>query len=84
MIGKLSCVLDVEDYLVSYILLPLGALIFTIFCTWKRGWGFENFMNEANTGTGLKVKRWMYGYMKYVLPVIIAVLFVMGAINPFI
>ncbi len=83
-LGKLSSVLDVEDYLVSNILLPLGALIFTIFCTWKRGWGFENFMQEANTGTGLKVKRWMYGYMKFVLPVIIAVLFVMGAINPFI
>ena len=41
-------------------------------------------MEEANTGDGMKVKRWMYGYMKYVLPVIIGVLFVMGAINPFI
>ena len=83
-LGKLTSVLDVEDYLVSNILLPLGALIFTIFCTWKRGWGFENFMAEANTGKGLKIKRWMYGYMKYVLPVIIAVLFVIGAVTPFI
>lgn len=83
-LGKLTSVLDVEDYLVSNILLPLGAFVFTIFCTWKRGWGFENFMAEANTGKGLKVKRWMYGYMKYALPVIIGVLFVMGAINPFV
>ncbi len=83
-LGKLTSVLDVEDYLVSNILLPLGALTFTVFCTWKRGWGFEHFMAEANTGKGLKVKRWMYGYMKYVLPVIIGALFVMGAINPFI
>ena len=83
-LGKLTSVLDVEDYLVSNILLPLGAFIFTIFCTWKCGWGFENFMAEANTGKGLQVKKWMYGYMKYVLPVIIFVLFVLGAINPFI
>ena len=83
-LGKLSCVLDVEDYLVSNILLPLGAFVFTVFCTWRCGWGFENFMTEANTGTGMKVKRWMYGYMKYVLPVIIGVLFIMGAVNPFI
>ena len=83
-IGKLSSVLDVEDYLVSNILLPLGALTFAVFCSWKLGWGFDNFMSEANTGKGMKVKKWMYGYMKYVLPVIIGVLFVMGAINPFI
>lgn len=80
-IGELASILDVEDFLVSYLLLPIGALVFTIFCTWKFGWGFENFMAEANTGKGMKVRRWMIVYMKYILPVIIAVLLVVGVVT---
>ena len=68
-----------EDFLVSYVLLPLGSLVYVIFCTNKRyGWGFENFMEEANQGKGLKIRKWMKGYMQYVLPVIMLVVFVFG------
>ena len=68
-----------EDFLVSYVLLPLGSLTYVLFCTnEKHGWGFDNFMNEANQGKGLKVKRWMRSYMKYVLPVIMLVVFIFG------
>jgi len=82
-IGSLTSVLDIEDFLVSNLLLPFGALVFTIFCTWKFGWGFENFMAEANTGKGAKVRRWMIVYLKYILPVIIAVLLVIGVVTKF-
>ena len=83
-IGGLSSVLDLEDYLVSNILLPLGALTFVLFCTSKWGWGWDKFAAEANTGKGFKVKKWMYYYMKFVLPVIIGIIFVMGVVSPFI
>ncbi len=76
-----STVLDLEDFLVSQCLLPLGSLIYVLFCTSKKGWGFNNFLAEANTGKGLKLKRWMYGYMKYVLPIIIFALFVIGIVT---
>ena len=82
--GAGSAVLDLEDYVVSNILLPLGALIFVIYCTSKRGWNWDNFMAEANTGKGIKVRRWMKVYMKYVLPLIIATILVIGVITPFI
>ncbi|MBQ8321351.1 MAG: sodium-dependent transporter [Clostridia bacterium] len=75
---------DWEDFFVSYLLLPLGSLAYIIYCTNKRiGWGFDNLMNEANQGEGLKVKRWMYGYMKYVLPVIMVIVFVFGLLSFF-
>jgi NSS family neurotransmitter:Na+ symporter len=77
-------ILDWEDFFVSNLLLPLGSLTYVIFCTNKKiGWGFENFKNEANEGEGLKVKKWMYGYMKYVLPVIMAVVFIFGLMSFF-
>ena len=76
-----SCVLDLEDFIVSNILLPLGSLVYVIFCTWKSGWGWDNFMQEANIGKGAKVKNWMRGYMKYVLPIILIVVFVIGIIT---
>ena len=77
-------VLDWEDFIVSNLVLPLGSIVYIIFCTNKKyGWGFENFVNEANQGKGLKVKKWMYGYMKYVLPVIMLVVFVFGLLSFF-
>lgn len=82
-LGSLTDVLSIEDYLVSNILLPLGALTFAIFCSWKFGWGFDNFMAEANTGKGMKIKKWMRPYLQFVLPAVVAVLFVIGAITPF-
>ena len=73
-----SSVLDLEDFLVSYCALPLGALCYVLFCVTKKGWGFDNFLAEANAGKGLKLKKWMRGYMTFVLPIIIAVLFIIG------
>lgn len=82
-LGKGTNVLDLEDFIVSYILLPLGSLIFVLFCTWKKGWGWKNFKNEANMGKGFKVADWMRGYFTYILPVIILALFVIGLYNFF-
>lgn len=74
-------VLDLEDFIVSNCLLPIGSLIYILFCTSKKGWGFENFLTEANTGKGLKLARWMRSYMTYVLPVILIFVFIMGIIT---
>ncbi len=81
--GEDSTVLDLEDFIVSNVLLPLGALTIVLFCTRKFGWGWDKFEEEANSGKGLKVKRWMRGYMTWVLPAIIIVIFVMGIVNKF-
>ena len=81
--GKKSTIMDLEDFLVSNIILPLGSLIFVVFCTNKKGWGWDNFVREANEGKGIKVKKFMRGYMTYVLPVIIFLLFVFGLYNFF-
>lgn len=79
--GPGTGVLDLEDFLVSNLLLPLGSLIFIFFCTSRYGWGWKNFTKEANAGKGLKVQRWMRGYMCYVLPVLVAVILVLGLIR---
>ena len=76
-------IMDFEDFLVNNILLPVGSLIFVIFCVSKKGWGWKNFTAEANTGKGMKVQNWMRIYMTYVLPVIIAIVFVIGLYNFF-
>ena len=79
--GGSTTFLDLEDFLVSNILLPLGSLIFVIFAVSKRGWGWKKFMEEANAGRGWKVKNWMRGYITYVLPIIIIALFVIGLVT---
>ena len=76
-----SSILDLEDFLVSNIMLPLGALCYVLFCVTKYGWGFDNFLNEANTGKGLKLKSWTRYYLKFVLPVIIIFVFIVGILN---
>lgn len=81
--GEGSTVMDLEDFLVSNILLPLGSLCYVLFCVTKRGWGWKNFCEEANQGKGLKVRDGMRWYMTYVLPVIIFILFVIGMYNFF-
>ncbi len=78
--GEGSGILDLEDFLVSNLILPCGALIFIIFCTFKFGWGWDNFVQEANTGRGLKVAKWMRGFMTFILPLIVGVIIVMGLI----
>ena len=76
-------IMDWEDFLVSNILLPVGSLVFILFCTTKWGWGWKNFEKEANEGKGMKVKKWMRWYITFVLPIIISVLFVVGILQVF-
>ena len=76
-----SSILDLEDFIVSNCLLPLGSLTFVLFCVSKKGWGFNNFMEEANAGKGLKVQKWMRFYMSYILPLIIIAVFIIGIVN---
>ncbi|MCR5303630.1 MAG: sodium-dependent transporter [Lachnospiraceae bacterium] len=71
-------ILDSEDFIVSYILLPLGALLYVLFCTTNYGWGADNYLNEVNTGEGIKMSRKLLFYFRYVLTVLIIVLFITG------
>ena len=74
--------LDFWDFIVSTNLLPLGALIMTLFCVSDRfGWGWENFKNEANAGNGIKVQNWMKPVFKYLVPIIVIGLYVIGLMN---
>ena len=68
----------IEDFLVSNNVLPLGGLVFLLFCTTKRGWGFDAFLQEADAGAGLRFPRWARGYVRFVLPVLIVIVFVAG------
>ena len=77
-LGVGSTVLDLEDFIVSNLLLPLGSLIYLVFSTWNFGWGFEKYQKEANEGEGLKVPDWIRGYVKYILPLMILGLFLEG------
>ena len=76
-----SAWLDFWDFIVSNNILPLGSLVFALFCCNKWGWGWENFMKEANAGKGLKVKNWMRPVFQYFVPVAIIVIYVYGMIN---
>ena len=82
--GAIGDILSLEDYIVSNILLPGGSLAIVLFCTNKFGWTSDKFMLEANEGKGLKVKKWMIPYMKYVLPIIMLAVWVISIISPFV
>ena len=71
-------VLDSEDFLVSNLLLPLGSLIYLLFCVTKWGWGFDNYIEEVNTGSGLKMSRKLKPYFQFVLPVLILIILIQG------
>lgn len=71
-------VLDSEDFLVSNLLLPLGSLVYLLFCVTKWGWGFEKYLEEANTGSGLKMPRGLKPYFQFVLPVLILLILIQG------
>lgn len=79
--GRLS-IMDFEDLLVSNLILPVGAIIFVLFCTQRFGWGFENYLAEANAGKGIKLSAKLLGYMKYVLPFLILFIFIYGLFSP--
>ncbi len=83
-LGEDSTIMDLEDFLVSYNLLPLGSLVFVLFCVRKNGWGFENFLKEANTGSGMKFPKWLRIYMQYILPLIVCVIYLKGYYDFFI
>ena len=74
--------MDVWDFIVNNNLLPIGSFIIVLFCCSKRyGWGWDNLLNEANTGKGLKVKNWMRPLFAYIVPAVIIVLYIVGLIN---
>ncbi len=73
-------IMDMEDFAVSNVLLPLGSLFYLLFCTTRYGWGWDKYFNEVNTGKGIKMPKFLKPYFKYVLPVIIIVVFIMSVI----
>lgn len=80
-LGSGSSIMDLEDFLVSNLMLPLGSLVYLLFCTSRYGWGWEKFREEANTGKGVKIPNWMRGYLTYGLPVVVLIIFVIGVKN---
>lgn len=76
--GEGSAILDLEDFIVSNNLLPLGSLIYVLFCTTRYGWGWKNFLAEANSGTGLKFPKWVKPYVTFIIPLIVLFLFIQG------
>ena len=76
-----SAWLDFWDFIVSTNLLPLGAFVFSVFCCWKFGWGWDNFLEEANAGKGLKVKSWMKPIFKYFVPAVVLGLYIYGLVT---
>ncbi len=76
--GVGSTVLDLEDFIVSNLLLPGGSLIFLLFCVTKWGWGFDKYLEETNTGEGVRFPKALKGYVTYVLPCIILVILILG------
>jgi len=73
--------LDFWDFIVSYNLLPLGSLIFALFCCNKFGWGWDNFLAEANAGKGLKVQNWMKPIFQYFVPAVIIFIYIYGMVT---
>ena len=78
-----GAILDLEDFLVSNLFLPLGSLIYLLFCVTRYGWGWKNFKAEANTGNGLKMHDWMRVYLTYLLPLIVLFIFAFGIYDKF-
>ena len=76
--GPGTGVLDLEDFFVSYNLLPLGSLVYLAFCTSRYGWGWKNFLREADTGRGVAFPQWIRCYVTYILPLIVLVIFLNG------
>ncbi len=82
-LGAGSTVLDLEDFLISSNMLPVGAILFVLFCTTRYGWGWSNFTAEADKGAGLRFPRFVRGYLTYAVPVIVFVIFVQGYMAKF-
>ena len=76
--GSVGQVLDIEDFLVSNLILPVGSLIYLLFCVSKWGWGFDKYLAEANTGSGLTLSPALKPYFQFVLPVLILIIIIQG------
>ncbi len=83
-IPKIGNIQDIEDFIVSNNLLPLGSLVYLVFCTSRYGWGFDNFIQEANTGSGIKFPRTLKFYVSCILPMIAIVIWAVGYLQKFI
>jgi NSS family neurotransmitter:Na+ symporter len=82
--GSASTIMDLEDFIISNNILPLGSLVYVLFCTWdKKGWGFDNFLKEANQGKGVKLSSKLKVYLKYILPVMLLAFWVWGIVSFF-
>lgn len=71
-------VLDSEDFIVSNLLLPIGSLIFLLFCTTRFGWGFDKYYEECNAGKGIHFPKWLKPYFQFVLPILILIIIIQG------
>lgn len=83
-LGAGTGIMDLEDFLVSNNILPLGSLVYLMFCTHKYGWGWDNFVKEANTGKGIKVSTKLRFYMTYILPFIVVIIYLKGYYDLFV
>lgn len=84
LLGEGSTILDFEDFIVSNNILPIGSLVYVLFCCLKKkGWGWDNFIAEANCGKGAKMPKWLFFYAKYIIPVIIIYILIQGYISFF-
>lgn len=81
--GSGSTIQDLEDFIVSNNLLPLGSMVYLLFCTSRYGWGWKNFLAEADTGKGVKFPAWARVYVSYILPLIVLFIFIMGYYQKF-
>ena len=81
--GEGSTIMDLEDFVISNNLLPIGSLIYLAFCTRRYGWGFENFLKEANAGEGIRFPKWARFYVTWILPLIVLVVFIQGYASKF-
>ena len=77
-LGPGTQILDLEDFLISSTIMPLGSLLFAIFCAHRSGWGWDGFIKEADTGKGLRFPSWLRVYVKWILPFIIGIIFIKG------
>lgn len=82
-LGEGTNIMDLEDFIISNNILPLGSVIFVIFCASKNGWGWDNFIKEANTGKGIKFPTCIRNYMLWVIPVVVAIIYLKGYYDMF-
>lgn len=83
-LGAGSTIQDLEDFIVSNNLLPLGSLGYLLFCTSRYGWGWKNFIKEADSGKGVKFPQWSRIYVSFILPAIVLFIFIMGYVQKFV